>query len=176
MIGPILLVTHRLERCEAHLVSFPSNLSLFQPEEIERNTLIGSFWWGPHSDVPLSSKLVLGQASRLPSWFLWPFQVHPHLPGLYLQLRGTHWVVCSCLQPAPYMDTPRILQSLCKYCADSANTASDGSQLETCPSFKDTSNKHTKREMLCSQYKCALRQGLCCFLMTRWPCIQPSYS
>ena len=163
-------MTHRLERCEVSLVSFPSNLSLFQPEEIERNTLIGSFWWGPHSDVPLSPKLVLGQASRLPSWFLWPFQVHPHLPG------GTHWVVCSCLRPAPYMDTPRILQSLCKYCADWANTASDGSQLETCPSFKDTSNTHTKREMLCSQYKCALRQGLCCFLMTRWPFIQPSYS
>lgn len=76
------------------------------------------------------------------------------LPGFCLQLRGARWVVCCCLQPAPYMDTPKILQSLCKYPADSANTASDGSQLGTCPSFKDTSNTHKEKNAVLTIQMC----------------------
>lgn len=72
--------------------------------------------------------------------------------------------------PAPLCIYPQIIQSLHKPCACSATAASEGPQLGTCPNVKDSSNK-TQRKMLGPRCKCALRQGLWCFLPTRWPFI-----
>ena len=146
---------YRLQRCEARLISFTSNLSLPQPEETERNTLIGSFWWGPHSNVPLSPKLVLGQASRLPSC----------LDSVSSSEGPAGWCAAASSQPPIWT-----LQRSYNLCVNIVLTLQI--QLQTAPSWgpalpSRTPQTHTKRKMLCSQYKCALRQGLGCFLMTR---------
>lgn len=84
----------------------------------------------------------------------------------------TGWLTPALSLPSSiYM--PILIQSMHKWCVCFANTASDSSQLETGLILKDTSNKQTRREMLCSPCKCALRLELWCFLPTSWPSYTP---